>query len=123
MLPVVVTVRGWDTTTVVGDLAAHLVKTLAWANDGNVLAFDAAPIEGGDRDALAARVGALVLTIDFNQPAPLYPEFGEGDAPDQADVRIVLEQFVSSRSEDRPMLLARRRDVLLTLAPLNGNIG
>ena len=122
VLPLVVTVRGWDTTTVTSDLAAHLAASLPWAEVGRtVIPADAAPLELGEVDGLASRVGALTLTIDFNQPAPEYTP--EGDQPDMSEVRILCEQIVSSRSEDRAMLLERRRDIMRELAIVNGIIG
>ena len=42
--------------------------------------------------------------------------------PDSADCLISLEQFVSGRSEDRKLLVDRRRDLVRVLGPLSGVI-
>ena len=124
VMPLIVTVRDWDTTALVTNLAKHVAANLDWAElYETVVPLDAIPIESATATALAGRVGALVISIDFNQPAPLYPEFGESDVPEQADVRVLAEQMVSDRSADRGMLLGRRREFMLLVAGINGNIG
>ena len=72
---------------------------------------------------MAARIGALLVVVSPNQRAPEYPEEGYGAEPDSADCLISLEQFVSSRSEDRDLLVSRRRDLVRVLAPVSGTIG
>ena len=124
VMPLIVTVRDWDTTTLVTNLAKHVAANLDWAElYETVVPLDAVPIESATATALAGRVGALVLSIDFNQPAPLYPEFGESDVPEQADVRVLAEQMVSDRSADRGMLLYRRREFMILVAGINGMVG
>lgn len=122
VLTLIVTVRGWDALDLVPDLANHLAARLAWAEvDRNVVPIDAAPIESIPADALAARVGAVTVALDFNQPAPIYT--AESDLPDEVEVRVLLSQMVSSRSADRAMLVSRRRSMMELLGPLNGCIG
>ena len=71
-MPIIVTVRGFDTSELVIDLAEYIKKSLGWATDQTVIAFDSVPIESGDAMGLGERIGALVITIAPSQPAPVY---------------------------------------------------
>ena len=122
VMPIIVTVRGFDTTELVLDLAEYISKSLTWAKLGEtVLAFDSVPIETGDAVGLAARIGALAISIAPSQPAPIYSD-GSG-VPDQAVVRILLEQLISPKEADRDdPLIDRRRDIVSLLGALAGPI-
>ena len=61
----------------------------------NVVPLDSVPIEAVDVDALAERVGAVLVALDVNQPAPIYGEYSYLAEPDEAVVRILIEQMVS----------------------------
>ena len=87
-----------------------------------VIPLDSIPLEVVDIETVSARVGALLVAVGPNQRAPEYPEDFYGAEPDSADCLISLEQFVSGRSEDRDLLVGRRLDLILALAPLNGVI-
>ena len=79
------------------------------------------PIETSSATSLGERIGALVITIAPGQPAPLYTS--ESDVPDQAVVRILLEQLISPKQADRDdPLVSRRRDIVALLGSLNGLI-
>lgn len=124
VMPLVVTCRGFDTNTLASDLAAHLAFALAWAQLGKtLLAYDSVPVEWPAVDGLAQRVGAVVMSIDFNQPAPEYPEGSYSPEPDEATVRVLVQQLVSARGADAAMLVDRRRDLVRELAPLAGPLG
>ena len=75
-----------------------------------------------DIETVAARIGALLVAVGPNQRAPTYPEDSYDALPDSADCLISLEQFVSGRSEDRKLLVDRRRELVTALGPLNGTI-
>ena len=123
VMPIVVTIGGFDSSDLILDLATWLSAQLAWGDlYATIVPLDSVPLEAIEIDTLAARVGALLVAVDFNQAAPAYPDDGYGAEPDSADCRISLEQFVSGRSEDRDLLVARRRDLVQALAPLNGTI-
>ena len=82
------------------------------------------PIEAVDVDALAERVGAVLVALDVNQPAPsLRPDDSYLAEPDEAVVRVLIEQMVSANDADRAMLLERRQDLIRVLAPVSGTIG
>ena len=74
-------------------------------------------------DALAERVGAVLVALDVNQPAPIYAEDSYLAEPDEAVVRVLIEQMVSANDADRAMLLERRQDLIRVLAPVSGTIG
>ena len=121
---VIVTVAGFDTGTLIPDLAQFIDDSLPWAKlYTNVVPLDSVPIEAVDIDALAERVGAVLVALDVNQPAPIYGEDTATMAePDEAVVRILIEQMVSANDSDREMLLERRLDLIRVLAPMSGNI-
>ena len=121
-MPIIVTTRGFDTSELVLDLAEHIAAELPWAVLGeSVIAFDSVPIETSSATSLGERIGALVITIAPSQPAPLYTS--ESDVPDQAVVRILLEQLISPKQADRDdPLVSRRRDIVALLGSLNGLI-
>ena len=124
VMPIVVTVAGFDTSDLIVDLATWLSAHLAWGElYQTIIPLDSVPIEAVDIEVVAARVGALLVAVSPNQRAPEYPEEGYGAEPDSADCLISLEQFVSSRSEDRDLLVERRRDLVKALAPVSGTIG
>ena len=122
VMPIIVTVRGFDTSELVLDLAEYIAASLSWAVVGEtVIAFDSVPIETGSATSLGERIGALVITIAPSQPAPLYTS--ETDVPDQAVVRILLEQLISPKEADRDdPLIERRRELVALLGSLNGPI-
>ena len=118
-----VLVAGFDTSTLIPDLAAFLVKSLSWAKlYENIVPLDSVPIEAVDIDSLAERVGAVLVALDVNQPAPIYGDESYLAEPDEAVVRVLIEQMVSANDSDRDMLLERRRDLVRVLAPVNGTI-
>ena len=84
--------------------------------------MDSVPIEAVDPDALAERVGAVLVALDVNQPAPFYGEDSYLAEPDEAVVRVLLEEMVSANRSDQDMLLSRRRDLVRVLAPVSGII-
>ena len=50
VMPIIVTVRGFDTTDLVLDLAEYIKDSLGWAKLGeNVIAYDSVPIEARRR--------------------------------------------------------------------------
>ena len=122
VMPIIVTVRGFDTTELVLDLAEHISNSLTWAKLGeNIIAYDSVPIEHIDASGLGERIGALGISIAPSQPAPIYTP--EADVPDQAVVRIFLEQLISPKEADRDdPLVSRRRDIVALLGPLSGPI-
>ena len=121
VMPIIVTVRGFDTTELVIDLAEYIKKSLGWATDQTVIAFDSVPIETPSATSLGERIGALAITIAPSQPAPVYTP--ESDVPDQAVVRILLEQLISPKEADREdPLVCRRWDIVALLGSLNGSI-
>ena len=123
VMPIVVTIGGFDSSDLILDLATWLSAQLAWGElYGTIVPLDSVPLEVIDVSALAKQIGALLVAVDFNQAAPEYGEESYLAAPDSADCRISLEQFVSGRVEDRDLLVSRRRDLVLALAPLNGTI-
>ena len=123
IMPIVVTVAGFDTSDLIVDLATWLSAQLGWATlNESVIPLDSVPLEVIDIETVAQRVGALLVAVDFNQPAPEYAEDSWISEPDEATCRISLEQFVSERSEDRDLLVRRRRELVAALAPLSGVI-
>ena len=122
VMPIIVTVRGFDTSELVIDLAEYIAAELPWAVLGEtVIAFDSVPIETSSATSLGERIGALAITIAPSQPAPIYT--AESDVPDQAIVRIFLEQLISPQEADREdPLVCRRRDIVALLGSLNGSI-
>lgn len=122
VMPTIVSVRGFEVGELVLDLAEYISNSLSWAKLGEtVIAFDSVPIEHVDPSGLGKRIGALVLTISPSQPAPVY--VAESDVPDQAVVRILLEQLISPKEADRDdPLVSRRRDIVALLGPLSGPI-
>ena len=119
---VVVTCAGFDTGTLIPDLAQHLDKTLSWAKlYENIIPLDSVPLGAVDVDALAEKVGAVIVALDVNQPAPTYAEDGYLAEPDEAEVRVLIEQIVSANDSDRDRLLERRQDLVRVLAPISGD--
>ena len=119
-----VLVAGFDTSTLIPDLAQYLADHISWATlYGTVVPLDSVPIEAVDVDALAARVGAVLVALDVNQPAPVYGDDSYLAEPDEAVVRVLIEQMVSANDADRAMLLERRQDLIRVLAPVSGTIG
>ena len=120
---VIVTVAGFDAFTLIPDLAQYIVDHLSWAKlYTNIVPLDSVPIEAVDIDALAERVGAVLVALDVNQPAPVYGEDSYLAEPDEAVVRVLIEQMVSANDSDRDLLLERRRDLIRVLAPVSGII-
>ena len=118
-----VTVRGFDTSDLIVDLSTWLSAQLGWAKlYDTIIPLDSTPLEAIEIETVAARVGALLVAVDPNQRAPDYGEDSYISEPDEADCGISLEQFVSGRSEDRDLLVSRRRDLSRVLAPLSGVI-
>lgn len=119
----IVTCAGFDTVTLIPDLAQYLADHISWATlYTNVVPLDSVPIEAVDVDALAARVGAVLVALDVNQPAPIYGDDSYLAEPDEAVVRVLIEQMVSANDADRAMLLERRQDLVRVLAPVSGII-
>ena len=120
---ILVTVAGFDTGTLIPDMAQFLDDSLPWAKlYETIVPLDSVPIEAVDIDALAERVGAVLVELDVNQPAPTYGEDSYIAEPDEAVVRILIEQMVSANDSDRDMLLERRLDLIRVLAPMSGVI-
>ena len=123
LMPIVVTVGGFDTSDLIIDLATWLSAQLGWAKlNETVIPLDSVPLEAIDIETVAERVGALLVMVGPNQRAPEYGDDSYLAEPDSADCLISLEQFVSGRSEDRDLLVSRRRDIVRVLAPLSGVI-
>ena len=123
LMPIVVTVGGFDTSDLIVDLSTWLSAQLGWAElYKTIIPLDSIPIEAVDIDTVAERIGALLVAVGPNQRAPTYPEDSYDALPDSADCLISLEQFVSGRSEDRKLLVDRRRDLVRVLGPLSGVI-
>ena len=122
VMPIIVTLRGFDSSELVLDLAEYIEKNLVWAELGrSVVAFDSVPVESSTGRALGERIGALAISISPSQPAPAYTP--ESDVPAQAIVRILLEQLISAKQADRDdPLVSRRRDIVELLGPLSGPI-
>ena len=119
----VVTVAGFDTSTLIPDLAQYIADKLDWAEIyTNIVPLDSVPIEAVDINALAERVGAVLVALDVNQPAPFYGEDSYLAEPDEAVVRVLIEEMVSANDSDRDLLLDRRRDLVRVLAPVSGVI-
>ena len=119
----IVTVAGFDTSTLIPDLASYLAESLSWAElYTNIVPLDSVPIEAVDVDALAERVAAVLVALDVNQPAPIYGEDSYLAEPDEAVVRILIEEMVSANDSDRALLLERRQDLVRVLAPVSGVI-
>ena len=123
VMPIVVTVGGFDTSDLIVDLSTWLSAQLDWATlYETIIPLDSIPLEAIDIEIVAARVGALLVAVGPNQNAPEYGDYSYLAEPDSSSCRISLEQFVSGRSEDRDLLVSRRRDLVRALAPLNGTI-
>ena len=123
IMTIIVTCAGFDNHDLIPDLAQYLAEHLSWGTlYETIVPVDTAPLGEVDLDALAERVGALVVVVDVNAAAPTYGEDSYLAEPDEANVRVLLEQSVSANSDDRDLLLARRRDLVRVLAPLNGTI-
>ena len=121
VMTIVVTVAGFDAHDLIPDLAHHLAESLAWGELYiTIVPVDMVPLDTVDMDAFAARVGALVVVVDVNQPAPVYGEDPWSAVPNEAVVRVLLEQSVSANDDDREMLLERRRDLVRVLAAVDG---
>ena len=88
----------------------------------NIVPLDSVPIEAVDVNVLAERVGAVLVALDVNQPAPVYGEDSYLSEPDEAVVRVLIEQMVSANDSDRDLLLERRQDLVRVLAPVSGII-
>ena len=115
-------VAGTDTYSVATDLASYLASELEWATVGDtVIPLEAVPLDMPSIQGLENRIGATIISVDVNQPMP---EYADGGAePDKSDVRLLLEQLVSSDADDTPMLIARRRSLIRVLSRLSGPVG
>ena len=119
----IISVSGFDTHTLIQDLAQYISDKLDWAKlYGNVVPLASVALEAVDIDSLAERVGAVLVAVDVNQPAPTYGEDSYLAEPDSATGRVLLEQIVSANRSDQDMLLDRRRDLVALLAPMSGVI-
>ena len=115
-MPAVVSIQG-STEEAVEDIAAELRRRLAWGSVETVIAVPAAPT--GALMSGEAPVGAAVIGIDQNQPAP---QFGDGDAvPGFSTVRLALEQPLSRSLDDLHTLIDRRRDIRDQFHTLDGH--
>ena len=122
-MPIVVTVAGFDTSDLIVDLSIWLSEILGWAElYQTIIPLDSIPLEAINIETAAKQVGALLVAVDFNQPAPEYGSDSYLAEPDESSCRVSLEQFVSGRSEDRELLVSRRTDLIRVLSPLNGTI-
>ena len=123
IMPITVTVAGFDTGDLIVDLATWLSAQLGWAElYKTIVPLDSVPLEAINIETVAARIGALLVAVGPNQPAPVYGEDSYLSEPDESNCMISLEQFVSGRSEDRDLLVSRRRDLVKVLAELSGTI-
>ena len=119
----IVSVRGFDTHTLIQDLAQYISDKLDWAKlYENVVPLASVALEAVDIDALAERVGSVLVAVDVNQPAPGYGDDSYIAEPDEAVGRVMLDQMVSANRSDQDMLLDRRRDLVRVLAPVSGII-
>ena len=121
---VVVTCAGFDTGTLIPDLAQYLSDSLSWGElYKTIVPLDSVPIEAVDPAVLAERIGAVLVALDVNQPAPIYGDDSYIAEPDEAVVRVSIEQMVSANDFDRDMLLERRYDLIRELSLISGTIG
>lgn len=120
VMPISAVVEG-ETDYLVIDVCQALVDRLPWATYGlSIIPSMAAP-EGVGGTAQHNEIGAMVVAISPNQPAPEYAD--GGSEPDTSEVALILSQAVSDDLADLELLLDRRRDVLDVLAELSGAIG
>ena len=63
----------------------------------------------------------MLVSLDPNQPAPLYVE--SNAKPDVSEVRLVLTQPVTTDLDDLDLFISRRAGVCVFLSTLNGEIG
>ena len=76
-------------------------------------------VPAGDEPLI--EVGALIVSLDANQPAP---EFEQGSPePACGEVRILLEQPISHDLADRAILIERRQDIRRIFSRLSGTVG
>ena len=76
-------------------------------------------VPAGDEPLI--EVGALIVSLDANQPAP---EFEQGSPePAGGEVRILLEQPISHDLADRAILIERRQDIRRIFSRLSGTVG
>ena len=120
IMPISVTVEG-DTSALVPDLCHELSRELSWAVYGEtVIPADAAP-RGTITNASGEHVyGGLLVSLDPNQPAPLYVE--SNAKPDVSEVRLLLTQPVTTDLEDLHTFIDRRYEVCTFLATLTGKL-
>ena len=118
IMPISVWVEG-DTSSLVPDLCHELARELSWGEYGeSIIPADAAP-RGTITDASGEHVyGGLLISLDPNQPAPLYVE--SNAKPDVSEVRLILTQPVTTDLDDLDTFISRRADVCGLLANLNG---
>ena len=124
VMPLRVTLRGFDSHDLIPDLAGHLADVLPWGElYETIVPVDSAPIESVDLGALAKRIGGIAVQLDEAQPAPVYMPDSYQAGPDQVDVRVMLMQAIGgARSADRDMLIGRRRDLEAAVITISGNI-
>ena len=120
IMPISVTVEG-DTAALVPDLCHELARELSWGEYGeSIIPADAAP-RGVITDASGEHVyGGLLISLDPNQPAPLYVE--SNAKPDVSEVRLILTQPVTTDLDDLDTFISRRAGVCSALAILNGTL-
>ena len=113
---------GMDDGGLVDDLARELADRLTWGIYGEtVIPATSLPLDVPEGAEPLIEVGALVVVLDANQPAP---EFEDGSPePAGGEVRLTLEQPISHDLADRGLLIRRRIDVREAFSGLHGSIG
>ena len=113
---------GMDDGGLVDDLARELADRLTWGIYGEpVIPATSLPLDVPEGAEPLIEVGALVVVLDANQPAP---EFEDGSPePAGGEVRLTLEQPISNALADRGLLIRRRIDVREAFSGLHGSIG
>ena len=116
IMPCSVWVEG-RTSALVPDICHELARELTWAEYGeSVIPSDAAP-HGVITESSGEHVkGAVLISLDPNQPSPEYSS--TNPEPDVSEVRLILTQPVTTDLDDLGLFIARRDDLLDVLGPL-----
>ena len=119
-MPVTVTCER-RTSALVVDLCWALDRALSWCVFGETaIPLDTFPLGVLSDSAAIRTIGAMIVSIDPNQAAPVY-EMGSVE-PSVSEVRLILTQPIGTNLSDMELLIARRDDLLDVLGPLNGEL-
>ena len=114
-MPIVATVSG-PAESVTVDICRELVKRIPWAEYGETVI----PIDTLGQGIVSNHdSGSVAVRLRGQQPAPDYADSGETEA----DVRLMLEQPITTDADDRLTFINRRMDVREVLSLLTGPIG